>query len=326
LRTAVARIEMTFSSEYRREVRERAEDELDAALDRMGRNLTEEMVGRLRPHESENIETKLLLIAWDRRQHPKRYETLRRAYAARVEDDRPFVPALRAAHATELYRLAWEYTLLHPHLERGLAFHGSTALEALEQLGNDASLVTLSYYFRGTCIGDDENQQFGKRLVGTMRAIRAKPSAPRLRLLLDCVSLYRRQLAAHRVLEKGVEPPEAVIFALTSPKLYGEKAVEWRKVMESYPREMLSEEHRHWVDEALRKPEGRQGYGNLFNSGGMFRRWARWSQLGGAPVGDAAEVRRVVHRQDAVARARGERTVGGEPELLVDCRAPPRRR
>lgn len=120
--------------------------------------------------EEANLESKLLVIARDRAQHPERYAEIRRMYieepvAREAAMEKPtahgdvYIGDIDEAHLAPEYRLAWEYELMMP-------LHASAqpkpvnlplvAVQCLARIGDERSLTTIRVACQSAF--DPENQ------------------------------------------------------------------------------------------------------------------------------------------------------------------------
>lgn len=237
-----------------------ASAKFDRALDVLADCVDEATARRLTAAEATSMNAKLLAIARDRRRHPKRYQELWQTYdlmAPGVDNLHlrlPRSPPLAEKHATEEYRLAWEYRLLDPKTaERGL--DRPPTLEALARLRKDASVLTLVYYFRCFCQDDDERKWNGHRYTMASDALKEFRTSRALAGLLECVAWQKQQYARLGPSPERKYLPEEMIHKLASrSRLIPDKELqEWRVVIVTFPQEGLPAEQRRWLDEALKR-------------------------------------------------------------------------
>ena len=138
-----------------KEVREqfRQGHAFEECVDRLGARLNANIAAQAVGEE--NMPAKLVAIAWDRKQRPDLYREIDDAYITaqehrRTHNDRRAVqaPLLQTQHATETYRLTWEFFLLRPRLPSCIALYDHRAAEALARLKSEKSLTTLVHQFR----------------------------------------------------------------------------------------------------------------------------------------------------------------------------------
>src|SRR5262249_35854502 len=124
------------------------------ALDGLAARLDGPLAARVVAAEGGDVESKLAAIALDRKARPDRYGEIERGYVeATIPYPRPrgtTTPRLSNAHATEAYRLPWEFVLLRPPGDAS-SQAWERALKALELIRNDASTPTLTRLYRATC-------------------------------------------------------------------------------------------------------------------------------------------------------------------------------
>jgi hypothetical protein len=124
--------------------RERAGREFDDALRAAFQRIQPEEWAAVVSRESESIRDKLAALAVDRERRHEIYDEIDKIYVTPAADaPQPRVlqtPLLRPQHAVETYRLAWEFYLLKPD-----SMAMDRAAEALGQIGNPASVITLRH-------------------------------------------------------------------------------------------------------------------------------------------------------------------------------------
>ena len=168
-------------------------------MDQLAAQMTPDLARQLAPLEGTNIRAKLALIAWDRRQNPEIYKELNALYLRSVGG----MPGARAQHApvprpehlSEKYRLAWEYLLLEPISGQPSELWNLRALQALGEINNSASLLTLRQILASTTAPGmrcDQNRDWQQTLLGEM-AVWRSPKA--LQALLDSMTLIQKQQA-----------------------------------------------------------------------------------------------------------------------------------
>jgi hypothetical protein len=224
------------------------------ALDALAKELREPLAGRLSAAEGHDIEMKLAAIALDRRARPAIYAEIERDYVkATLPFPRPratTTPWLLPAHATEPYRLAWEFMVLRP-MAKGTSQVGERALSALKTIRNDASVPTLLHIYRLTCSEGIPLSQVATtqtHLLATMSAFRSQRG---LRALLECASMSRRRKEMKEAGESAWDADRFVRDTLAGS--FGNKE-EWRKLASDLPREGLSHEDRRLLEQATGGP------------------------------------------------------------------------
>lgn len=165
-------------------------------MDALGAQITPSLVQRLTRLEGSEADAKVALIAWYRRQHPQLYQELDQRYLRHMGDPLKHVnhsPGVLAGHATEKYRLAWEYLLLEPAVG-ATELYDIRATDALQRIGNDASLTT----YRLVCaisadpkINADAAKYQQKLLLGSLACFRDQKA---LLTILACMGLSPRQM------------------------------------------------------------------------------------------------------------------------------------
>lgn len=166
-------------------------------MDTLGAQVTPSLAQRLGRLEGSDTDAKVALIAWDRHQHPQLYQELDLRYLRHPREPFRHVnhsPGVLAEHATEKYRLAWEYLLLEP-TEGATELYGTRATEALQRIDNDASLTTyrLAYTISANPkINADSAKYQQKLLLGSMACFHDQQA---LLTMLACMGLSQRQMA-----------------------------------------------------------------------------------------------------------------------------------
>jgi hypothetical protein len=127
----------------------------DSALEKLAGEVGTNRASQVLANERRDIQSKLLAIALDRQQRPEVYLEINNRYIDRYAMYRPerrFIrsPNFEPIHVNEKYRLAWEYFLLRPPLKDTLALYDLRAIQALSDINNEASVVTLLYCFEVT--------------------------------------------------------------------------------------------------------------------------------------------------------------------------------
>jgi hypothetical protein len=168
-----------YGIEKRKRMDEAARD-FEAGLTDAAEQMTSEERERALANEAASIGDKLAAIAVDRRRRPEVYDEILRAYVA--PDRSPIqprvlrTPGLRPEHASETYRLAWEFSLLMP---ASPAKHRSA--EALGAIGNPASAITLVHAAK---VGARE---------GILEALARMPSRPAGEGALEVLAIATEQ-------------------------------------------------------------------------------------------------------------------------------------
>jgi hypothetical protein len=216
--------------------------------------LDEPLAARLLAAEGRNTETKLAAVALDRKARPAIYAEIERNY---VETMLPFprprattTPLLQDRHASDAYRLAWEFVLLRPSAG-GTTQVSERALEALAKIRNDASIPTLVHLYRMTCrqgIPLRQVDTFQTRLLKAMSAFRSERG---LRAMLECASLSNRQKEMPGAGETAWDAERFVRDTLAGR--FGEKD-RWQKLAAALPKEGLTVEESRLLESALRNP------------------------------------------------------------------------
>jgi len=201
-------------------------DDFSQTMDALGAQITPDLAQRLAGLERSDADAKVALIAWDRYQHPRLYQELGQRYLHYVRDPlRHFnsPPGVLAAHATEKYRLAWECLLLDPTAGAG-AFSAIRATDALERIGNDASLATYELAYATTTdpkINADAVKERQKLLLGSLACFRDQQA---LLTMLACMALSQQQMAH----QPKVWDPAVEVRGLLAPSFNETEMGRWR--------------------------------------------------------------------------------------------------
>ena len=224
-------------------------------MNQMAAQMTPDLARQLAPQERSNIQAKLALIAWDRRQHPEIYQELDALYlrsvggmpGARVQH----APVPRPEHLSEKYRLAWEYLLLEPVSGQPSELWNLRTLQALGEIKNNASLLTLQKSLATTTAPGmrcDQNRDWQQALLGEM-AVWRNTSA--LQAILEGMALIQRQQIQAI---KGDEKWDVQKFVRENSlaRIYhpAENA-RWRAIIDAYPRAGLTADQQSFLDTVL---------------------------------------------------------------------------
>jgi hypothetical protein len=223
----------------------------DAALDKLAGCVDESEVARCRRHEGEDLRAKLVVIAHDRKCRPQRYRDLDRETTRTAEDERrlPFAGAPPRGEAVEENRLIWEYLVLRPVRLTHLAAQHRTAVVALGDIGNDASLLTLTHAHRNFWKADEvEIKYLSPRVFELQRSLEDFPSERGLRALLAWMELMDQRLATYpdRAGYRGSG------VARLRGTFEGRRSAEWAAVLRRFKPEGLPRQQRLLLEEALK--------------------------------------------------------------------------
>ncbi|MUH35799.1 hypothetical protein D9O36_08110 [Zobellia amurskyensis] len=142
--------------------------------------------------QENTLDNKLLAIAQYLKRFPERFQEIKNTYILGVDDYRfrvPSSPQVSAAHASEDYRLVWEYYLLKPYTNQGSNLYKQRINEALARINNPKSLFALQHAYAKTSGAPS-------RYIGTLVAqktlmintLARMPSEASLSTMLEVVS------------------------------------------------------------------------------------------------------------------------------------------
>jgi len=226
---------------------------LDEALDKLAGQLDEAAVKKLQAAEGQDIDTKLALLAWDRKQRPEVYKEIAAKYFHAPDNPLkrvPSPPEVDKAHATEKYRLAWEYFLLLPDEENFIQSAQVRSLQALAAIRKDASLVTLVRRYRITCQEGIKSPQVDTEQTHVMLCLSEFCNAHGLRALLECLDLSKKQQSKQG--EKGWDVEGLIYAVLTDLEKRGTRK-EWLKIIAAFLKDGLSADQRQLLEKAARE-------------------------------------------------------------------------
>ena len=209
-------------------------------FDELGDQLAPSLRDAIGPSEGHEIQSKLVVIAIDRKQRPAIYRELEHEYLEQVDNPQARFPhsrQLQAEHKTEMYRLPWEYILLRPAMSTDAAFHDGNARNALAAIGNNASLLTLVYSYRIAAQGVprlNPNVEDRERLV--LGGLRAFVNQQGLRAILQCLEWTETQWQDQQMWE-----PVSYAAQLLNSR-------DWQKVVSSASTANLTEKQRQLIE------------------------------------------------------------------------------
>jgi hypothetical protein len=221
------------------------------AVDRLGGELDEEIVRRFQPWEGRNIESKLVAIAWDKSQNASLYEEIEREYILKFDAKQhvPMSQALRESHATEKYRLVWEYYLLRPPTKPPTAFkYDLRAMEALQRIHNKNSVLTLLHCYRMSSQKGVSSRTASTRQAWLFQALSEFRDEQGLRALIECVLLSKQQQSQENSTESSFNAERAFFRLLGGEFGHGE---EWRAIASALPKDGLSQEQLQLLQNVL---------------------------------------------------------------------------
>ena len=220
------------------------QDEIAQRFVQLFEELSERLDPALRdeisPQEGRDIQSKLLVVAIDRKQRPALYREIEREYLEKVDNPRarfPHSPQLRAEHKTEMYRLPWEYMLLRPTMSADAAFHDGNARNALAAIGNGASILSLAYSCRMASKGQQRlNPKIEDRERLVLGGLGAFVNQQGLKAILQCLEWTEAQWQDERRWQ-----PVSYAAALL-------KKTDWQRVIEGASRANLTDKQRQLME------------------------------------------------------------------------------
>jgi len=225
------------------------------AMDQMAAQMTPELAEQLAPLEGRDIRTKLALIAWDRRRHPEIYQELDTRYlrsvgglpGGHVQQS----PGVSPEHATEKYRLAWEYLLLTPVTGRPSDLWNLRVLDALDEIKDNASLLTLKQALAATTapgMRSDQNRNWQQTLLGEMAVWQ---NAQGLQAILDSMALIQQQQAhaskGDQIWDVAKDVRENDLAPMFNPK----ENAKWRDIIAAFPKAGLTAYQKSFLTSVL---------------------------------------------------------------------------
>ena len=217
----------------------------DQALASIASPADQPLAGRPMVAEGPSIDTKLRAIAAHRRAQPELYTEIERIYILGVDNPRrraPRSPRVATHHATEPYRLAWEYFLLRPPPHNASSYHDHRISQTLIKIGNPSSLLTLCHAYRVTT---EEGIRMTRRLENRQRLLLATigqfPTRAGLDGMADCLAWSSKQAQRGQRSQRRPgqftppwDPKAFALRLLTDQENYGTRAA-WQRTLTSYP-------------------------------------------------------------------------------------------
>lgn len=225
-------------------------------LNEIGSQMNGDIAPDIAALEGTDIRAKLMTIAWDARRRPQIYREIEQEYVYLVV--RPLVRAfsshyLENKHATETYRLAWEYILLSPAFQTGVGQYDLRAEEALERIQNNASIVTLVTMFGTTTVeGTAEDSISGNEFIGSLSRF---DNPQGLQGLLQCLSLAEAKQQKHPVKNPYAAPTVEVMHKYLTTENTPERIAHWRELIAAQPRKGLPSTHKQFLDSIAPAPQ-----------------------------------------------------------------------
>ena len=209
-------------------------------FDELGERLDPALRDEIGPLEGHDIQSKLVVLAIDRKQRPALYREIEREYLENVDNPRARFPQsrqLQAEHKTEMYRLPWEYILLRPTMGTDAAFHDGNARNALAAIGNGASILSLAYSCRMASKGEQRlNPKIEDRERLVLGGLGAFVNQQGLKAILQCLEWTEAQWQDERRWQ-----PVSYAAALL-------KKTDWQRVIGGLSRANLTDKQRQLME------------------------------------------------------------------------------
>ncbi|NCQ33092.1 MAG: hypothetical protein GW802_37725 [Armatimonadetes bacterium] len=220
----------------------------EASLLALGSRMGDDVAERAAASRSPDVRVRLLATAHYVAHRPDRYADLADYYgrAASVRTHLPRARPLREEHATEEYCLVWEYMLLRPP-GPGPALYLDRAFEALERIGNPASIVVLLHLHRIGCATVGYSYRMVLATVGRF----ATPQG--LRAILSFLAQAPQEAATGKPYYAWGTAAERQVLDVLAGE-YG-NTDKWRKLLADFKEHLPSDEQR-LLEEARRLAAG----------------------------------------------------------------------
>ncbi|MFO0807813.1 MAG: hypothetical protein U0746_04250 [Gemmataceae bacterium] len=242
-------------------------DRLDKLLEALGADKAEPIART----EGRSLAGKLVAIARDRRLRPDVYEDVERAYGSVLTGVKPVDQGMRYGpdpqyllikHTDERYRLVWEFRLLASPAaaERSVSRVGMPGgtegavigarmpptREALRRIGNEASVVSLVFYFRHTYREWDGGFRNGNAADEVLELLEAHPTPRGLKAILDCAEWWEtNQGPDQRINSRRKSLPANWVADLMPPG--PANGFKWRRALAELPDAGLTDRQREMV-------------------------------------------------------------------------------
>jgi hypothetical protein len=231
-----------------------AQHAFSAAASELASRIDPDTAQKMRAAEGESIEAKLATIILDRNLRPEIYDEIERTYFIRVAKPTsraPTAPPVLPQHATENYRLAWEFFLLRP--AGGLAFKSDLrAMEALAQVNNPASILALLHCYQLTTRQGIPSRRVDTQQSWLFNALSRFQNRAGLKALLECTSLSQNQ-QSHEGASKSHWDAERALREVLSGK-YGNRE-RWQEVVAALPKSLLPMDQAQLLENAIRRQQ-----------------------------------------------------------------------
>ena len=236
---------------------EHPNQEFADTLRQIGARLDMNTVQQIAALEGSDVRATLVAIAWDRRQRPQVYREIEQEYVWFVVNPGGRALAsheLEDKHATEAYRLPWEYLLLSPPFPSPVGGYDERAREALLRLRNDAAVAAIVCAFGTTTVEgtDPESGHDGGQYIRTLSLF---DNAAGLRGILQCLSLAEDRRRRHPPQEGEEYKTLKYIFNYLQNDTRPEHAALWRGVIAAYPRQGLTAMQKSLLDSIAPTPK-----------------------------------------------------------------------
>ncbi len=222
------------------------------AVSELASRLDPDTAQKLRAAESESLEAKFATIALDRSQRPGVYDEIERTYFLRVAKPTSPAPTARpvlSKHATENYRLAWEFFLLRP--AGGVAFKSDLrAMEALTEISNPASILTLVHCYQITTLEGIPSRRVDTHQAWLFNALSRFRTREGLKALLDCTSFSKSQQSHEGQRKSGWDAEKALRGVLSGKYGHSER---WQEIIAALPKSFLPAEQAQLLENVTRR-------------------------------------------------------------------------
>ena len=275
MQTSIAQAKAFAAAQFSTEStigRKQGSDGFAATMDALGGLMTPDMARQCSLREGNDPDAKLALIAWDRRQHPEIYQELEDRYLHHVSGS-PLShvrnsPHVLPEHATEKYRLAWEYLMIAP--STGSAPQSNIRIaRAIEKINDEASFTTYRLAF---AISSDPNltdpEYSQSQQEDWLDSLGSFQNIAGLRAILDCLDMAQNQRAlqkqaAHQ--EDLWNLPQFVREEVIARMYHPAENARWKALIAALPQASLAPQQAAFLHTVLardcREPRFAAGYG-----------------------------------------------------------------
>jgi len=222
-----------------------------ATMDALGAQMTPDLARQCALREGNDMDAKLALIAWDRRQRPELYQELENRYVYSINSPMahaPQSPTVLPKHATEEYRLAWEYLMIAPS-NGGAPQADIRIVRAITEIHNEASFTTYRLAFAISSdpkLTDPEYTRNSQQLwLGSLGMFQDSAA---LRTILDCITMAQNQMA-HQ--EKYWDPAQYVREEVVGQMYHPADNLRWKAIIAALPKAALASQHTSFLNTVL---------------------------------------------------------------------------